>query len=442
MASKLTMPIQSWIDFIVARRRMLTLLAFVVLFLASLSRYWVHYDPSGFVRHDPEPMRLAYNLYDTGNFANPFVPLDTGPTAQLTPFYPVFLAMLMKIFGTKSIGLYAIELSAALMLSLQLALYPIFSRILGMGEVTGIIGAAIWIAAKPGHNFVFDNLYIAFLVAIVCCMYRLYLDQGAHRHKKFAWPLGILVGFLVLASPTVAPIYATWLAWEVWQRKMAFFKESFVALVLLPALILAPWMIRNYLVIHSFPVIRDDFGLELSASNNDCAKFSIELNFENLCYIQNHPNDSLDEARKVKELGEAKYNRMRLHEGLTWISSHPSQFMKLSTIRFIAFWMPTDTFTIHYASGRRRERVAIYLLTLLSIPGLIILFRRDIKSALILLSCLTVFPPVYYFVYFDYRYRYPIMWVTFLLGAVPIAMYARRAWDRWAPLQVHTSASK
>ena len=62
-------------------------------------------------------MRLAYNLYDTGNFANPFVPLDTGPTAQLTPFYPVFLAMLMKIFGTKSIGLYAIELSAALMLS-------------------------------------------------------------------------------------------------------------------------------------------------------------------------------------------------------------------------------------------------------------------------------------------------------------------------------------
>ena len=58
--------------------------------------------------------------------------------------------------------------------------------------------------------------------------------------------------------------------------------------------------------IHSFPVIRDDFGLELSASNNDCAKLSIELNFENLCYIQNHPNDSLDEARKVKELGEAE----------------------------------------------------------------------------------------------------------------------------------------
>ena len=64
----------------------------------------------------------SFNLYDTGNFANPFVPLDTGPSAQLTPFYPVFLAMLMKIFGTKSIGLYAMELSAALMLSLQLAL--------------------------------------------------------------------------------------------------------------------------------------------------------------------------------------------------------------------------------------------------------------------------------------------------------------------------------
>ena len=48
------------------------------------------------------------------------------------------------------------------------------------------------------------------------------------------------------------------------------------------------------------------------------------------------------------------------------------------------------------------------------------------------------FPSGHYFVYFDYRYRYPIMWVTFLLGAVPIAMYARgpgAAWRRYGPYQ-------
>ena len=288
-----------------------------------------------------------------------------------------------------------------------------------MGEVTGFIGAAIWIAARPNHNFVFDNLYIAFLVVIVCCLYRLVSGPRGGSHRIVEWPLGCLAGFSILASPTIAPIYATWMAWEVWQRRTAFFRESFLALVLFAcndSCSLDDPKLPGHWV---FSSDTRRFRIELSASNNDCAKFSIELNFENLCYITNHPNDSLDEARKVKDLGEAKYNRMRLHEGLTWISSHPGQFMKLSTMRFIAFWMPTDTFTIHYASGRRRERVAIYLLTLLSIPGLIVLFRRDIKSALILLSCLTVFPPVYYFVYFDYRYRYPIMWVTFLFWSCP-----------------------
>ena len=65
-------------------------------------------------------------------------------------------------------------------------------------------------------------------------------------------------------------------------------------------------------------------------------------------------------------------------------------------------------------------------MTLLSGPGLVILYRRDVKSATLLISCLTVFPLVYYIVQFEYRYRYPIMWVTFLLGAVPITACVRR----------------
>jgi len=98
-------------------------------------------------------------------------------------------------------------------------------------------------------------------------------------------------------------------------------------------------------------------------------------------------------------------------------------------MRFIAFWMPTETFDIHYASGRHLERVDIYLMTLSSVLGLVILCQRDGKSAALLTSCLTVFPLIYYIVQFEDRYRYPIMWVTFLLGAMPVSAFARQLWE-------------
>jgi len=106
------------------------LLACIVLFSAGLWRYWVSYSPSDFVFRGPESFRLAHNLYDTGNFANPFGALATGPSAHLSPVLPEFLALLMKVFGDRSAGIYAIKLAAAPVLSLQLALFPVFSRIL------------------------------------------------------------------------------------------------------------------------------------------------------------------------------------------------------------------------------------------------------------------------------------------------------------------------
>ena len=422
-----TLLVQSCIDFVTARRGKFRLLTCIVLFSASLSRYWVSYDPSDSVR-GAENVRLARSLCDTGKFANPFAALDTGPSAHLSPVFPAFLGLLMKVFGDKSAGIYAIKLAAALILSLQLALYPAFSRMLGMGETNGIIGASIWIVAKPGLEYGWESLYVAILLAVACCCFRRYLDEEAQGCGKLVLPLGCLMGFLILTSPTVAPIYATWLLWVMWRQKIAFVKKSLLPLVLLPVVIVAPWTIRNYLVLHSFPIIRDNFGLELSVSNNDCARFGFQENLQSGCFEKFHPYSNVNEARKVMELGEVKYNELQLREARGWISSHPTRFIKLSIMRFIAFWMPTESFTVHDVIGHRLQRFTIYLMTLLSVAGLFILYRRDIKSAAILILCLTVFPLVYYIVEFVGRYRYPIMWVTFLLGAVPITACTRRLW--------------
>ena len=438
-----TLLIRSFSDRVRARRTTFCLLACIALFLTALSRYSVSYVSSDSVPREPETFRLAHSLYKTGKFANPFAALDTGPSAHLSPVFPSFLALLMKVFGDGSTGIYAIRLAAALILSLELALYPVFSRMLGIGEINGIIGASIWIVAKPRIVYDHDELYVAILVAVACCCYRRYLDEEAQEHIRLPWPLGILMGFLILTSQTVAPVYATWLGWEVWRHKYASVKRSLLPLVLLPVVIIAPWTIRNYLVFHSFTPIRDNFGLELSVSNNDCARFGIRASERIGCFEKVHPNRNVNEASKVMEMGEIKYNALRLREARRWISSHPARFIKLSVMRFIAFWMPTENLNNPYASGRHLERAVIYLMTLLSGLGLVILCRRDIKSGVLLISCLTVFPLVYYIVQFEYRYRYSIMWMTFLLGAMPLTACARQLGRHLGfHLHVHRTDSK
>lgn len=418
----------SGVKFVAARRRECCAVACIVLFLASLSRYWVHYDPSGSFLREGECARLAHNLYEKGEFANPFLALHTGPSAHLAPVFPTFLSLLMRLFGDKGTGLYAVELAGALTLSLQLALYPIFSRLLGMGASNGIVAASLWIVAKPKLVYGWEALYAAILVAVACCAYRRYLDSRMQRDtSRLAWLLGGVMGLSILTIPTTVSLFAVWLGSEMWRRKAAFFRECFLPLVLLPAMVATPWVVRNYLVFHRFVFVRDDFGLELSVSNNDCAQFSIWRNSVSGCFDAVHPNRNVNEAKKVLELGEPEYNKRRLLEALQWISGNPARFIKLDAMRIIAFWMPTESGTIHYAgSGRRLERVIIYLMTVLSGAGLVILYRRDIRSAAVCMSCLAVFPLVYYVVQFEYRYRYPIMWLTFLLGALPVTACARR----------------
>jgi hypothetical protein len=430
METNLVLLIRSYIDFVMTWRTRFSALASLVLFVASLTRYWVSYDPTGSVPWDPESLRLAHGLYDKGAFANPFMALDTGPSAHLAPVFPAFLALLMKLFGENSTGIYAIKLVAALILSLQLALYPVFSRRLGMDEINGIIGASLWIMAKPRIVYAWESSFAALLLAVACCWYRRYVDENAQERRNLRWRLGLLMGLLILMLPTVAPVYAAWLAWELWHHRNTHFKESLLALVLLPIMIVAPWTVRNYCVLHHLALIRDNLGLELSVSNNDCAQFGIQASIQTGCFEKVHPNRNVHEAEKVKELGEITYNELQMHAATRWIRCHPIIFMKLSLMRLIAFWMPTETFTIHYANSQTPlERVTIYAMTSLSCVGFVVLYRRDRASAAILGSCLAIFPIIYYIVQFEYRYRYPIMWITYLLGALALTTCVQRLWD-------------
>jgi hypothetical protein len=397
--------------------------ACVLIFFASLIRYHERYEPRESYSDYPESVQVAHHIFREGRFASPFAALDTGPTAHVSPVVPAIQSLLMKMFGDQSTGMYAMRLLSVAVLSLQLALFPVFSRSLGMGSATGFIGAAIWIVAKLSVPYEWESLYAGLLLGVACCCYRRYMEASP-KPAGNEWVLGGLIGLLVLTSPPTALIFIAWMAYDLYSSGAeAFLKRAFVPLILLPVVIVAPWTIRNYRVFHQVIPVRDDFGLELSVSNNNCADFSIYKNLSSGCFDKFHPNHNVGEAEKVRAMGEVKYDGLRLREAESWIDAHPKEFVGLSVLRFIAFWIPTQNGDVPEASGWRLARAIlyIYLMTALSGTGLMMLHRRDIRSSIVCLSCLAAFPLVYYFVQFEDRYRYPIMWLTFLLGSLPIA---------------------
>ena len=311
--------------------------------------------------------------------------------------------------------------------------------------MNGVVGAIIWITARVGthsgvkdHTFAlyaFEAFDAAFLMVCAACCFRRYLDPSVCGSNRLALSLGCLMGALILTSPTAAVIFIGWLAWLAWRDRVALLgRGSHLVLILVPTAIVAPWLLRNYKVFDRFILVRDNFGLELAVSNSDGAMFGLQQNNDSGHLGEVHPFQSMSEARKVLTYGEAKYNEVRLREALDWIKTHPRRFLKLCAVRCVAFWIPpaiARSYTI-IGPGRILERIAIYAMTLLSVVGLWILYQRDRKSAVVCITCLALFPLVHYVVQSSFRYRFPILWVTFLLGAVPISscgQYLYRAVD-------------
>jgi hypothetical protein len=131
-------------------------------------------------------------------------------------------------------------------------------------------------------------------------------------------------------------------------------------------------------------------------------------------------------------MGEPRYNQMKLEAALDWIRANPKRFNELCARRFIAFWFPNEESSIYnfLTPGRRAERYAIYAMTLLSIVGLWICFRLDTVTAMLCSVWLCVFPLIYYVTQYEDRYRHPILWVSFLLGALPLSIAVKYLWGR------------
>jgi hypothetical protein len=374
----------------------------VSLLLASvcLLKYapW-QFDPSRTIPIPAEAIRVADNLYRAGEFADPFGTLPTGYTAHLAPGFPILVSALFRTFGDGAAGWTALGWLPILALSLQIGLFPSLAKMLGYSPWTGVIAAIFALLTKPityeqweAHE---AGLLIFVLAALMC-------------RRANPWLTGALAGLTICFQPIMALVYLAWV-FIADRRRMA-------PLLALPALICSPWALRNQLRLGT-PRMQDNLGIELYVSFNDCAPYGFEQSQKQGCFARFHPNQNLAEALALRGMGEASYNRDRMRRAFTWIAVHPRRAGVLVAERTVAFWFPPNDRFPEYLRIRKRRLFFFWALTLMSFAGVWLSLRRRIVGAPFLAALLVIYPLVYYIVQFDHRYRYPILWPTWLAAA-------------------------
>jgi hypothetical protein len=398
-----------------------------LLFAVALWRSSIPFDPASQVNKTSEPIQISLHLDAGRGFSAPFISHFTGPTAHTAPVFPVFLAGLWHIFGLGPGGYFVFHNAAAVALAGQTGLMPVLARSLGMHGLVGVLAALMSLTPNLFRPFaIWEANYVALLVMLVtagiCAVIR--DRQGRLRHIVL---LAFLWGVLLLANPNALLPYCGWLIWLSFflpdgHRLRTRRAASLPVMVAIPILLLLPWTFRNYSVFGEWFFVRDDLGLELMVSNNQCAQFGAKVNQASGCYDTIHPQNNAAIAQRLQAMGEPAFNLEMREKAVGWIWRNPGQFLDLTAQRFWFFWFPsTPGDNLRELSVNTRRTIVLYSATVLSIPGLFWLFRRDRIPGAICLLWLGCFPLIHYIVQFEDRYRVPTLWLTLLLAAFALS---------------------
>jgi hypothetical protein len=362
-----------------------------------------------------EMASIARSIVNHGVFGDPFEPIKTGPTAAEPPLFPLFLALIVKVFRSPVAISCVVTFCNLAVNSLIAALMPFLSEALCGDMASGVAGALFWIAGcrlLPA----WDASYVL-LGAVVFVLY---------TTRRFGAPdflsaaiTGAMAGMLLLLNPACLLSIVPWFAF-LWTSRPSPKRARirFLAILLaVAALCNLPWLIRNYNIWGRL-VVRSNFGMTLYASNNDCASVSTGTNISSGCYGQTHPAFSAAEVERIRTLGEVEYDRRRTAEAIAWIRSHPFRFGHLLMARMVQFWLPAEW-------GTRFNLCATWATTILSLPGLLLLARTRGRLALFFLGVWVLYPAMYYIVMADLRYRYPILWTSLLPAGYAVAASCR-----------------
>jgi hypothetical protein len=381
-----------------------------------------------------EAGRIARSLVQGQGYANPFNG-PSGPTAWLSPLFPLLVAAGFKLFGvySQAAAVFVLVCDSAFSAGTAVAIYEIAARCFdakgiarrGAGVATPVALWSAWLwALYPGTmqysvRWIWEMSISTFLFTwtlVIALRLRGVGEEGpAERPQWLQWgAFGLLWGLVALSNASLLPCLPATLVWIAWPelRTSRLSVRTIGGTVLTSAiflLVMAPWVVRNERMLHAFVPTRSNLGVELYESTmdrNDGFPWGTTL-----------PLWAGDpEFREFVRMGEIPFARMRDEEAKVRIRARPGVFLQRAMDRFFFFWNDTPHPPGRHPLSEDLRRLQYCFLSLCGLMGLALMLRRVVVGAWLFALCFALVPIPYYVVTVQARFRHPIEPLIAILG--------------------------
>jgi 4-amino-4-deoxy-L-arabinose transferase-like glycosyltransferase len=371
---------------------------------------------------------IGFNVLDEHCFClHPFV-----TTVYRAPLWPWLIAGISLVVGRDSFydRFFLCCIGSGTCVLIYLFARDLFGKRIGL--VAGVI-SCIYPALYMYDGWMYtESLYTFLFTAISYSVYRIQFDKG--RHKRLWIVCGFLLALLSLTRPNGIIVMALILIWALfmaWRKLLPIRSLRNVALtVFIAVALIAPWIVRNALVSHSFVPIATGDGTVLLGAYNDQMLNSLDNKGSWINPLKLKTDISLLQPFPLytcNAVCEVQREDISKHAALQWIYTHLSSLPRMLVYHFINFWtpdtreadMPMYRFPTRLSSSiqlflARRLPIPIFLLAAL---GLIVILKRFWRELLFpcAMLLLTLGEALAY--YGSSRFRTPIEPILILLAA-------------------------
>jgi Dolichyl-phosphate-mannose-protein mannosyltransferase len=236
--------------------------------------YQINFFPDGYDL-------LASNILAGNGYR--FFP-DTSETLLRTPGYPLLLTLIFYFFPNSLVAVKIVNLTLGLFTAWMVAILT--------WRLTTNKPAATWASLlfliHPAMIFTQSRGGVESLFTLLTTGFVLALCQAFDREKIMDFVVsGILLGMATLVKSTTilfpAFLFGCILLTRNWHSVLKYWLPRFALLVISMFFVLAPWMVRNYLVTHQFIPTMTIEGTSATHGLYVCKNFSFKANM-NLQY--------------------------------------------------------------------------------------------------------------------------------------------------------------
>lgn len=413
-----------------------------------------------------EAGRIARALVLGQGYSNPFNG-PSGPTAWLPPLYPLLMALSFKVFGlyTNAAALFLLLCNSLFSALIAPAVYEIAARCFDayglarrnarVAEPVALWSAWLWASYPAALQYAIHWLWE---MSLSTCLFawtlvfalrlrgigerlRIALDSdlnagpesvppgswtetawlpqpGAPR-RWLRWSVfGLLWGLLALSNASLLPCLPATVVWIIWPQLRALRQGPRVILrpmagaalaILVFAVVMAPWVIRNERTLHAFVPTRSNFGVELyesSLPSHDALPWGTAMPLW---------SGDIEFVRYVR-LGEIEYAKVRGEEAKARLRANPGQFWRWTLDRFLYFWDGTPHPPDRHPVQEYFRNLSYAFLSTCGVLGLILALRRRVPGAGLFALAFLLVPLPYYLLTVQARFRHPIEPLIAVLG--------------------------